>query len=48
MVYLLLCPGYAENKLLRESGGLQGEEPIHAYTMDKNLEVDPTNKSILC
>ena len=33
-------PGYAENKLLRESGGLHGEEPIHVY-YGQDLIVDP-------
>jgi len=33
-------PGYAQNKLLRESGGLHGEEPIHVY-YGQDLEVDP-------
>ena len=33
-------PGYAQNKFLRESGGLHGEEPIHVY-YGQDLEVDP-------
>ena len=33
-------PGYAQNKFLRESGGLHGEEPIHVY-YGQELEVDP-------
>jgi len=31
-------PGYAENKLVRDSGGLQGEEPIHTYYGQELLE----------
>ena len=33
-------PGYAENQLVRDAGGLQGEEPIHTY-YGQELQVDP-------
>ena len=39
-------PGYAENKLLRDSGGLQGEEPIHTY-YGQELLVDPEETGTL-
>jgi hypothetical protein len=36
-------PGYAENKLLRESGGLHGEDPIHVY-YGQELLVNPQDE----
>ena len=39
-------PGYAENKLVRDSGGLQGEEPIHTY-YGQEIQVDPDARSPL-
>ena len=39
-------PGYAENQLVRDGGGLQGEEPINTY-YGQELQVDPDARSPL-